>query len=273
MHFSFTLLALLALFFSGCSNAAGQSELPNQVPIKAKTTDNVTYIQNWSFVEKKAAHIGKILKPDNAAFDGALLWYGPIETQDYKKAALSALKAEGFTKPKIVSTHETNVDFLRQIDGHPEARAYMLVIDGRLAGKPARASVYTWFGNALDASGKTTTTHVFMAPSPIYEALGGIAVNSVYNLDATVAESTNMLEIGRLSPDESTAKMAELFNSWAVTYIQTNIAIMQMMGQTMAINQQTLNSMQSYNNALSQCGGWDCSISQGGDGLWTATPD
>lgn len=258
--------------FAACSNA-NQVDLPNQVPVQTRTADNVILLEGWSFTDKQAPYIERMSKPDNPAFDGALLWYGYVETQDAKKAALSMLEAEGFENAKIKSVRQAYGDLLKQIDGHPEAEVTMLIIEGRLSGKPARANVYTWFGTILDPTGKKTMTHVFMAPVPIYEAMGGIAVNAVYNLNASVNSGTNMLELGQLSADESSVKMVELFHGWAVDYITNNIMLMQLMGQTMSMNQQVLDSMQSYNNALSQCGGLDCNISQGADGLWTATPD
>ncbi len=273
----FNLIIFILAFFllsTACTNATEQQEFPNQIPVKEKLEDQTTYLKNWTFVDKSAPHIIRMIKPENPVFDGALLWHGYIETQTEKDAAFSALKAEGFKNPKITSIRETNVEFLRRIDRHPEARAFIMEVEGKLSGKPARANIYTWSGTALEKSGKKTLVHVFMAPQPIYEAMGGFAVNSVYSLDAMVPADSIMLELGQFSPEKATTQMVQLFNSWAITYIETDMAITQMlMGQTMSMNQQLLNSMQSYNNALSQCGGWDCSMSQGADGTWTSTPD
>lgn len=271
-------LGLMVILFClmACSKAQ-TSSYPNQVPTIVELADGSRQLEHWSSVGKAAPHINQMFRPDRPEFDGAVLWYGRVPSKDPGSGSLAgafrALEAEGFEHPKVESIQPATIDFIRQIDSHPQAQVHIIFVTGSLSGEPAKAILYNWFGQVAESSGDKAIAHVFMAPTPIFEALGGIAVSGVYNLNATVAPGTNMLKLGRLSPDQATKKLAQLVDGWAVNYLQTQIAMMQMMGQTLSMNQQVIDSMQSYNNALSQCAGWDCTFSQDATGAWTATPD
>ena len=268
------LILLFLLPFMACSNATGQQTYPNQIPVKMTTADGKSILKNWSFVKSADENTLVMKKPDNPAFTGALMWGGNIKSKDPKEATLRALKLQGFQNGKVKAMREVNSNFVQQYDGHPNARVHVLIVDGQLSGKPARAAVYTWHGKTYDDTFTLTNVNIFMAPRPIFEALGGVVAPSVGWFDAVASPDINLLKFGQLSPDTAAKKMTHFFDTWLYNYLQINNALMEMMiGQVTASNQQLLNSMQSYNSALSQCGGWDCSISQGADGMWSATPD
>ena len=271
MHNFNWILATLCL--SACAPASGQPAYPNQVPVIVETADYQANLRGWTFVDTDATHIKKMTKPDDPIFDGAVAWYGDVQSRQPEDAALKALELEGFSKPKVVSIQESHTVFIRQLDSNKNASVHLMVVDGQLSKQPARAVVYCWYGNIPDESGNETTTHVFMAPRPVFEALGGIVVPSVLYLQAIAPKDMKMLDYGKLSPNEATQRMATVVDSWAVNYLLVNLEMLRSMGQTMSLNQQVLDSMQSYNSALSACGGWDCNFSQSSDGTWTAIPD
>ena len=263
-----------AIIFAGCQPAASQN-LPDVVLKRVDTAAGSTTLQGWDEVAGPRVTIPKVLTPQNPEFSGARLFYETSLDSNSKSATEAMLKLNGFTKSRYRSSHDAETSFVKTIDGHDNAGVKTFFYEGQLDAKPAKAISYTWSGQVL-CKGKAfcTVVHTFMAPNAEFEALGGGAVLAVAWLQQDVPSSvTSMREYGALPADQATQKLAQYANSWMVGYIQTHIQMMQMMGQNAAINQQVMDGMQSYNNALSQCGGWDCSFSQGADGMWTATPD
>ena len=151
----------------------------------------------------------------------------------------------------------------------------MYIFDGELKGQPAKAIAYTWSGKALCGDEDFChVAHVFMAPKAQFEALGGGAVIAVAWLQQDVPDGvTSMTKYGVLADSEAVAKLAQYADSWMAGYIQTHVQMMQSMGTAHNISQSVISSMQSYNNALSQCYGLDCSISQGPGNGWTVEVD
>jgi hypothetical protein len=210
--------------------------------------------------------------PDNDVFDGASAYFVQIDERKPKRAAIKALKREGMRSAKVVSMSEVDRKALQSIDPDKKATVFAIMLEGKIDGRPARAIGYVWYGSAGHAEGEPSNSGVsmFQAPTPAFEALGGMAIPGVLWLGGTCKEDENMLEDGRLPPKQATKKLAVFFNSWMVNYVTNQMAMTMMMGQTMAIQQQTLSNMQSYNNAMAACGGaGDCMV-MGADGSWTA---
>lgn len=262
------------VLFANCQPAASQA-LPDIVIKRVDKSEGGTTLDGWSEAPGPRGTVSKVLTPQNDTFSAARLFYESHSERDPKSATEAVLKLNGFQRARFRSSHQAETSFVKTIDGHSDAAVTTFFYDGELGGKPAKAIMYTWGGQVLcKGEAFCSIVHVLMAPNAEFEALGGGAALAVAWLQQDVPASvSSMKNYGALPPKEAAEKLAQYANNWMASYIQTHVQMMQMMGQTAAINQQVLSSMQSYNTALSQCGGWECSFSQGGDGMWTATPD
>lgn len=263
-----------AALFATCQSAESQT-LPDTVLKRVTNEDGASTLQGWNEVKGPRITIPKILTPQGAEFSGARLFYESSLDSDARSATEKVLGLNGFTRAQYKTSHATLKSFIKTIDGHKNADVTIFFYEGRLDGKPAKAITYTWSGKVLCGDDDfCNVVHTFMAPSDQFESLGGGAVLAVAWLEQDVPQGvTSMKKYGAVPAKDATQKLAQYVNSWASTYLKTHVQMMQMLGQNTSINQQVIDNMQSYNNALAQCGGWDCSISQGGNGMWTATPD
>ncbi len=270
----FVLFSVCLSFLAACGPAASQ-DLPDVVIKRLKLEDGTSVLEGWRTEPGARSTVGKIYIPETPAFADAKILYESSSFPDPKKATEEILKLNGFQKAKFRSSASANKNFVQTIDGHHDAEIEVFFYEGRLNGKPAKAIAYTWMGQVLcGEEAFCAVAHVFMAPSDQFEALGGGATLAVLWLQQDVPSSApSMKKYGAMPPEQATKRLAQYADLWMVGYLRTHVEMMQMMGQYAAFNQQLMNSMQSYNNALSQCGGWVCSITQGGDGNWTATPD
>lgn len=278
MHVLFRLKCFIPLMglilILGCNSAATQ-EMPDLVLERINVADGTPSLANWTVRPGQRVTQAKVLTPNHSAFPEARLFYETSKGKTPQSATESVLALNGFEKSKFLAHQKTTTDFVRTIDGHKDASVNIYIYKGILNGKAAKAIAYTWSGKVLCGNEEfCSVAHVFMAPDNQFEALGGGAVLAVAWLEQDVPENvTSMKKYGNLTPRLAVEKLGQYADSWMASYIQTHVQMMQMMGSAHNINQQVLSSMQSYNNALSQCYGLDCSIVQGPGNSWSVEVD
>ena len=266
------LTVCLSLLNTGTAASEG---LPAVVLKRVSLADGSTQLAEWTQTTGQRITQPKILKPDNPAFPDAILFYESSIEPDSQLASKEVLELNQFKQPVLRAHHAATTDFVKTIDGHANAGVNMYLYDGQFAGSPAKAIAYTWSGQALCGEESfCSVVHTFIAPVEQFKALGGGAVIAVAWLQQDVPPGVNSMEkYGDISDGLAVEKLARYADSWMAGYIQTHVQMMQSMGAAHNINQQVISSMQSYNNALSQCYGLDCSISQGPGNTWSVTTD
>lgn len=249
-----------------------RAELPNLVAKLVEYENGLKGLEGWRMEpETQTSEYSARIVPIDPVFSGAVSHFQSVVSGDPMRSAIEVATGNGMTDAKVVAIDEMDAGMLKPIDPHPDATLHFVTIEGQMGGKPARGVFMNWFGTAGLAEDEPASTgvHYFMAPKDQFEALGGWAIIAIRFLDATATDDTVMVELGRKAPKEAHNELAQMFGAWAVSYVQTQAAITMMMGQTMQIQQQTIQSMQSYNNALSQCGGLGCSMSMDAQGIWS----
>lgn len=262
------------ILIMGCGNATSQ-QMPSLVLERIKTADGSSTLADWRVSPGQRVTQAKVLTPNHSAFPDAQLYYESSKDKTPRTATESLLALNGFEKSKFLAHKKTTTDFVRTIDGHRDASVNIYFYEGVLKEKPAKAISYTWSGQVLCGDEEfCSVAHIFMAPDNQFEALGGGAVLAVAWLEQDVPEGVaSMKKYGDIPPDLAVRKLAQYADSWMASYIHTHVQMMQMMGSSHNVNQQVLSSMQSYNNALSQCYGLDCSIAQGPGNSWSVEID
>lgn len=255
-------ITLFSCLLAACGPASGR--MLDEPP----RPDQSGSLQNWSPVDGDDAMIA----PDHPALREARSFFVQIERRDVRKAARQALNAQGFRRPNLRAHREIDEDVLRAIDPDPQATAEVLFFSGRMNGQSANAIVVSWYGSFGHTDGQPSNTgvSVFMAPDDDFEALGGFAVPAVRWFGAQV-EGNSVRSDGELPPSDQTQLLAGMVQTRiASIYTERAMALM-MMGQTMAIHQQTMDMMQSHNNAMLTCAGdSNCSVVPDGSGGWSA---
>lgn len=263
--FAITFFSLLIPY----GDATSEQVLAIEAARRVESTDGRSVLENWSFVTSDHPGISEVTVPDNPLLEGAKTIYGRFNEKDPKTASLAILNTQNMQKIKLLAKKTSNTEFIHRIDGDPEAEVNILMYEGIIDEKDTTAIIYIWYGNPIDNNENYSAVHAFIAPTAIFKALGGITIPGVLWLSRTSSEADQLIEDSSLSPDAATTKLALFVDNFAVNYIINHLAIMSMMGQLNAANQQLLNSMQSYNTALSQCNGFDCTMSQDAQGTWS----
>ena len=255
--------------------ASQERQSPDVVVKRIELGDGSTSLANWRERAPARPSQRKMLIPRHPSYQGARLFYEKSMQPTPRAATEDILSMSGFRGAVYKAESSGNREFVRTIDGHPRSAITTFMYEGTLGGQPAKAIAYVWSGKAVCGTDPYChTPHVFMAPNNQFKKLGGGAPIAIAWLNQDVPAGVNAMDkYGSLAPQEATFKLAQYVNTWMVGYIQTHIQMMQMMGQANSISQQVMQSMQSYNNALSQCYGMDCSISQGPGNTWSATID
>lgn len=262
--FVFALLVNLA----GCAPAS----YPNSVPKATQYEDGRYGLEGWKHLgEGRNDAVRSRIVPEERAFRGAISYFMQVDTSNPATAAKRAVRAEGLRGPRVLARTTLDPDISKHVEPDPEGRIHSVMLEGRLNGRDARAIAVVWYGSYGHAEGEPSNSgvHVFMAPKDVFEAMGGYAVVAVRHFGAV--SSGRMDRDGRLRPKVATTKLNDVMAHWVVGYVEQMMVMQMMMGQTMAIQQQTIDHMMSYNNALSTCAGLDnCSIQMDGTGGWYA---
>ena len=249
-----------------CSTVACAQSLPNQRAVLIENTDGTSILEGWSSRVPSVQEMYDRYTPDNPAFQGAETWKIPVEDSDLKRGTLFAFDLAGLKDAEILAFAYGNPSAMDVLDSHPDAKMASIMVEGELNGKLARGIAITIYGSSTTEPPTTATVQAFMAPKPVFEALGGIAVPGVWWLLGVTSADENMLEDGRLPPDEAVAKLNLFFAAWIEHYV------IPMMSMSMQMQMQSIQNMQSWNNSMNACAGDpNCSVvpMNDGSGGWT----
>jgi len=269
----FLIIGLMTAALSACS--VQTTEYPNWPTKHATTESGMHSLENWVENVGPCEDLKYCIVPSADAFQGSVSWFQQVDQDNPKKAAKTAARDQGLKSISVLATARVDQVSLKAIEPDENGTAYAVMLEGKLKGRDARAIMLVWYGRYGHAEDDPASSgvHAFMAPKPAFEALGGMAIPGVRWFGGGTADDEDMREDGELSPKAATKKLASFHAAWAAAQGNTDLIAQQMLFnmqmQTMQIHQQTINQMQSYNNALSACGGLDCSMSMNGDGTWT----
>ncbi|MEO1322290.1 MAG: hypothetical protein AAFV59_04700 [Pseudomonadota bacterium] len=267
MWMKFVTLGLLLSLGFATGLVACAKDLPNQRAVLIEDFDGKKYLEGWSARSPTSPKMYDRYAPDNPVFQGAETWKIPIEDGDLRRGTLSAFRLAGMKAPKIIAFAYGNPAAMDVLDSHPDANMASVMVEGRINGAVARGIAINIFGSSTTEPPTTATVQAFMAPKPAFEALGGMAVPGVWWFLGVTSPDENMLEDGRLPPDEAVTKLNGFFAAWIEHYI------VPLMSMTMQMQMQSIQNMQSWNNAMNACSGDPgCSVvpMNDGSGGWTA---
>ena len=261
-----TKLAAIFLWFSVAAFPATAEKLPDQPTIAVETASGEMVLKNWSPAPATSDNMKKRFVPDAREFSGADTWIVAIEDADLKRASRKAFSAAGMNGVKILAFEAANPAALDVIDSQPAAQAASVMVEGKIDGRLARGIAFVLFASIEGDVPETASVHGFMAPRPVFEALGGMAIPGVLHFGATTAPDENMLEDGTLKPVQAVQKLNSFFAGWVEGYV------IPMMSMSMQMQLQSIENMQSWNNAMNACAGdTSCNVvpMNDGSGGWT----
>jgi hypothetical protein len=212
------IVAALAAIVLVASPAFAQGGLPNLVAVRTIGSDGKPTLAGWRSVAVPKAATGlrysARLEPSSAAFSGARVFVVSLGEADAVSAARKAAAAEGFETTKVLAEKTAPQAVVDRLEKGSKVTAVML--EGRLGGRPARFVGHVWYGAAGEPDGKAASgVHAFVAPEPVFVALGGFAIPAVLFLNAKATPDSIMAEEGSLAPEDATAKLASMFAQWA----------------------------------------------------------
>ena len=219
------MIVALAIAFSAASPALAQ--LPNLITVRTVGNDGKVGLAGWrTTTPPKSADVLRYslhIEPSDKAFLGARTFVASLHDADAVSAAKKAAAAEGFETTKVLAQAKVKQAVVERLEKGGKVTAVML--EGRMAGKPARFIGHVWYGASGEPDGKAASgVHGFVAPEPAFVALGGYAIPAILFLGATATPGSNMSEDGSVPPQEATTKLADLFAQWAATLSNDNIS-------------------------------------------------
>lgn len=262
-------LLTLVLATTMCNPARGQSDnpqLPNQPAIGIEDEFGTRSIQYWSAADVHSHKMRVRSTPDNPAFAGAEVWQMEIEVQSATEATMEAFSIAGMKDIKVLALFPCNPEATKVLDSHPEAVAHTIMISGNIKGRSAQGIALVVYGQDEDDR-FSSGVHGFMAPTEIFQALGGYAIPAVKWLQASAQPNENMLADGTLTPKKAVARLGLFFSTWVKEYVIPMVML------STQIQLQTIRSMESWNNAMNSCAGAsNCIVVEAtdGSGNWEA---
>ncbi len=221
---------------------------------------------NWSAQSPTISQMTKRWVPDNPVFAGAEVWLVRVQHADPDVAAIEAFTRAGFSDVSVLARAQGNPEAMKVLDAHPDAVAHSVMVEGMQDGMSARGIALVAYGKGEDGE-LVSSVHGFMAPDDVFVALGGFAIPAVQWLQASASPDEDMREDGSLSPQEAVNRLSLFFGVWVLEYV---VPMLQM---TMQMQLQSIQNMQSWNNAMNACAGDPgCTVtpSSDGSGNWEA---
>lgn len=245
-RFLFVILILLA---TPCNAKTTYPDMPAVAQLYA---NGVSGLAGWHSATEAGAGTSDRIVPDDPVFDGAVSWSMQIDEQDLRRATLTAAESENFTVEKFLAVTPIDQEkTLAYIEPDPNGDAVVVMLEGKLGTTPARAIMLVWYGTYGLAKGAAAVSRVyaFIAPTPVFEALGGPDIPGVRRFDATTQPDSTMLADGNLTHAAATQKLALFFHDWvAVQVLGTSTD-----GQATEHQSRTIHYLQNWNNALPVC--------------------
>ncbi|MEM8981444.1 MAG: hypothetical protein AAGC71_00365 [Pseudomonadota bacterium] len=244
----------------------GDAPLPNQAAIAVEDQQGNRQLQHWRAAKPTVSNMKERAVPARAEFAGAELWLIHEPGTDPNKVATTAFERAGMKNVAVAVHAPGNPAAMKVLDSHPESSVDVVVVTGELAGQRARGIGLLLYGGSGDGA-PSTGVHAFMAPIPAFEALGGYAVVAVKFLQASASPGADMREDGTLALPAAARRLNEFFSAWVEGYV------IPMLAMSMQMQMQSIQNMQSWNNAMNACAGdSSCSVvpSSDGSGNWEA---
>ncbi|MEM1261259.1 MAG: hypothetical protein AAGH76_02555 [Pseudomonadota bacterium] len=258
------LAPLLAAF--GATTVHGESRLPNQPAIATEDDSGNRQLQHWTATEPTASKMKERAVPNRAEFAGAELWLMHEPGKDPQQVAVAAFARAGMQNVVVAAHAPGNPAAMHVLDSHPESSADVVMVTGEISGNDARGIALLLYGGSGDGPTESGV-HAFMAPAPVFEALGGYAIVAVKWLQASASIDSDMREDGAMAPLAASRRLNEFFAAWVEGFV------MPMLAMSMQMQMQSIQSMQSWSNAMNTCAGdASCSVvpSADGSGNWEA---
>ena len=255
-------LATIGLFLCILGTAFA-ADYPNQPAIPIEDENGDRRLQHWSEGTPTDPRMTGISLPDNPAYAGASIWMVKLPRQAAESAAKTGFEAAGMKKVKIIATADGNPAAMKVLDNSETAEAKVVMVDGVIGDEGSRgiALILRGQNNGTEKS----TVHGFLAPTDAFVALGGFAVPAVQWLQASAEPGDDMSLDGALPPQQAVNKLRDFFTVWVSDYV------IPMLGITMQMQMQSIQSMQSWNNAMNACAGdSSCTVVPQADGNWEA---
>lgn len=192
--------------------------LPDQVAVRITDADGEPSLQGWHATPAPAAtpelrYYSVHVEPENAVFAGAKAFAGSWNASDAIAAARNAAGAEGFETTKVLAQAVVDPAIATRLGS--DTRVTSVMLEGRLNGQPARFAGYVWYGAHGEPDGKAASgVHGFVAPEPVFVALGGYAVPGILFGVAVATPETPMSVDGAKAPDVQARELADLFAGW-----------------------------------------------------------
>ncbi len=225
------ILALLIAPLATSVPAAAQSPIP---VVDGYVTEGFV---GWSkIVSGLPAGVSYLYRPNNPALAGAFVWFEAIDTSSTTAAFQASARTHKITGMRILASSRVDQAVLLDAKGS----GMTVMGEGVRNGRPVRMVAFVFYGstnNTLRVSG----VHGFVAPTPLYEALGGwtVPASQWMNLDPR-REVRDARAQGTAAPAVQTLRFAGIANMWARLALNTmrglaqgNIAAMSSARQTM----------------------------------------
>jgi hypothetical protein len=213
------LIVSLVVAFAGLGAAQAQPPLPDMTAVRTVGPDKKPTLAGWKATAPPK--VGDLryslhIEPENKLFAGARAFAGSTHEADAVAAAKKIAAAEGFETIRLLSETKVDAAVAERLEKGGKVSAVML--EGQMAGKPARFIGHVWYGARGEPDGKAASgVHGFAAPEPAFVALGGYAIPAILFVQATATPNTPMSVDGSLPPKQATDDLAKLFTAWART--------------------------------------------------------
>lgn len=194
--------------------------LPDQMAVKIGGPDGKPSLQGWKTTPAPAGTPGLRyylvhIEPEDAAFAGAKAFGGSWDAADAVSAARNAAAAEGFETTRVLAQAAVDPVVARL---EPGGRVTSVLLAGKLDGQPALFAGYVWYGALGELDGKVASgVQGFVAPEPVFVALGGYAVPAILSGIAVATPDTPMSVDGAKPADVQAKELADLFAGWAAS--------------------------------------------------------
>ena len=265
-----TTLTLALLFavigVAGTIASTKTNPLPNQ-PALPHASEGRPALDGWQPAAVSWPKAEVHITPENPAFAGAHSWLQHEVGSDPERAAITAFTSAGMRDIKVSARRPCSPDAVAVLDANPEASGVVVMVSGVVDGKASRGIALVLRGSSEGDTPGTASAHAFMAPQSVFEALGGYAIVAVRWLQASATPQSDMSEDGLLAPQAAVDRLSLFFTTWITDYV------IPMMGMALQSQLQTIQNMQSWNNAMNACAGSsNCSVvpSSDGSGAWQA---
>lgn len=159
-------------------------------------------------------------RPRDPELKRAAVWFHPVSTANTEAALAEAARNIGLREFKLLASHPMPKAKLLDADGYGTA----YIGSATRLGRTYRIAAVVVYGS-LDESPRSSGVHIFAAPQPIYEELGGwlVPASLFFNLNPQ-REVRNAAAQGRMTPAIQAQKLAGVGNVWAQwafdTYVQ-----------------------------------------------------